>query len=70
MQRLRAAKNSGESLQRNANDVHLGLLCGQGAAGGLCVETQLHTAFVFGVEALLHQARPKTPSGSELSDLF
>ena len=41
VQRLRAAEHGGQRLQRDADDVVVGLLRGQRAAGGLRVKAQL-----------------------------
>ena len=46
------------------------LLGGQRAAGGLRVESQLPTPWVFSAESLAHDARPHAPGCSELGDFF
>ena len=70
VQRLRAAEHRGHRLERDADDVVVGLLRGQRAAGGLGVEAQLLRARVGGAEAVAHDARPQPPRGAELGDLL
>ena len=57
-------------LQRDADDVVVGLLRGQRAAGGLRVEAQLLRARVGRVEPVAHDARPQPPRRAELRDLL
>ena len=70
VQRLRAAGNSRERLDRDAHDVVLGLLRGQGRATGLCVEAQRKCLWVRRAEPLAHHTRPDATRGAELRDLL
>ena len=70
VQRLGAAEHRGQGLQRRAHDVDLGLLRGQGRAGGLGVEAQAAQRRVVDAEALAHDTGPQPARGAELGDLF
>ena len=70
VQRLRAAEHRRQRLQRDADDVVVGLLRGQRAAGGLRVKAQLLRARVGRAEPIAHDARPQPPRGAELRDLL
>src|SRR3954451_267286 len=70
VQRLRSAKDGRERLHGNANDIVVGLLRGQRAAGGLGVKTELLGARVRRAEPIAHQPRPQPPRGAELGDLL
>src|SRR3954467_2001648 len=70
VQRLGAAADRGEALQRHARDVVLRLLGGQRHAAGLRVEAEHERARVLRVEALLHRVRPHVARGAELRDLL
>ena len=70
MQRLAAAKDCGEGLNGYANDVVLWLLCGEGGAGGLRVETEHLGARILRAKAIAHDAGPQPPGGAELGDLL
>ena len=70
VQRLRSAEHRRERLHRDADDVVVGLLRGERAAGRLGVEAQLQRARIGGAEALAHEPRPQPAGGAELGDLF
>ena len=70
VQRLRAAEHRRQRLQRDADDVVVGLLRGERAAGGLRVEAQLLRARVRRAEAVAHDARPQPARRAELRDLL
>ena len=70
VQRLGAAADRGEGLQRDAHDVVVRLLRGQRDTGGLGVEAQHRRGLVAGAEALAHDPRPHPPRGAELRDLL
>ena len=70
VQRLRAAEHRRQRLQRDADDVVVGLLRGQRAAGRLRVEPQLLRARVGRAEAVAHDPRPQPPRRAELRDLL
>ena len=70
VQRLGAAADRGEGLQRDAHDVVLRLLGGQRDAAGLRVEAQHHRLRVLRAEALLHRVRPHVAGGAELGHLL
>ena len=70
VQRLGAAADRGEALQRDAHDVVLRLLGGQRDAAGLGVEAQHRRLRVRRAEALAHDVRPHAPRGAELRDLL
>ena len=70
VQRLRPAQHRRQRLQRDAHDVHVGLLRGERGAGGLRVEAEHPGARVLRLEALPHDARPQPPRGAELGDFF
>ncbi len=52
------AEHGRERLERDPDDVVVGLLGGQGAAGGLGMKSQLLSPRARGVEAPAHDARP------------
>ena len=70
MQRLRAAEHGRQRLKCHADDVVVGLLGGQRAAGSLRVEAQLLGAGVRRAEAVAHEVRPQPARGSKLGDLL
>ena len=70
VQRLRAAEHRRQRLQRDADDVVVGLLRGQRAAGGLRVKAQLLRARMRRVEPVAHDARPQPPRRAKLRDLL
>ena len=70
VQRLRAAEHRRQRLERDADDVVVGLLRGQRAAGRLRVEAQLLRARVGRAEPVAHDARPQPPRRAELGDLL
>ena len=70
VQRLRAAADGGEALQRDAHDVVLRLLRGERHAAGLRVEAQRHRLRVLRAEAVAHDVRPHPPRRAELRDLL
>ena len=70
VQRLRAAEHRRHRLHRDADDVVVGLLRGQRAAGGLRVEAQLLRARIGRAEAIFHDPRPQPPRRAELRDLL
>src|SRR5208337_4348590 len=70
VQGLRAAKNSSKGLNGGADDVVHRLLRGEGAAGGLRVETQGETARVGGFVPLGHRFVPDPASGAVLGDFL
>src|SRR4051794_12844600 len=70
VQRLRAAADRGEALQRDADDVVLGLLRGERHAAGLRVEAQHRRLRVGGPEAVAHDVGPHLAGGAELRDLL
>ena len=63
-------RDGGEALQRDAHDVVLRLLGGEGHPAGLGVEAQPQRALVLGAEALAHDRRPHPPRRAELRDLL
>ena len=64
MQRLRAAQNSGERLNRDTRDIIQRLLNCQRNSGGLRVKTHLHRARIFRAETLFHRFRPDDARGA------
>ena len=70
VQRLRAAEHGRQRLDGDADDVVVGLLRGERAAGGLGVESHLHGARRRRAEAVAHDVRPQAPRGAELRDLL
>ena len=70
VQRLRAAKDGGQGLDRDAYHIGIGLLRGQHRAGGLRMEAQHPALVVARTELLAHDARPHAARGAELGDLF
>ncbi len=70
VQGLAAAEHGRERLHRDPDDVVLGLLRGEHAAGGLGVEPQRERAPVAGAESLTHDPRPQAARGPELRDLL
>ena len=70
VQRLGAAADRGERLDRDAHDVVLGLLRGERRAGGLGVEAQPQRALVARRVALAHQLGPQPAGGAELRHLL
>jgi hypothetical protein len=70
VQRLGATQYGGQGLDGDAHDVVVRLLGGQGAAGGLGMETE-HLGFgVLGPEALFHDFGPDTTCSTEFGDFF
>src|SRR5207248_7825288 len=70
MQRLRAAEDGGERLQRGPYDVVVGLLSGERTAGGLRVEAQSPGAGVFGAIAFHHRFVPDAARGAILCNFL
>ena len=70
VQRLRAAQYGRHRLQRRADHVDVGLLRGQGGAGGLGVETQHPGPLIFRAEPVPHQFCIQPARGSEFGDLL
>ena len=70
VQRLAAAENGGESLDRHADDIIFRLLGGERRTGGLRVEAQEKRARILSSEAIAHDASPETPGRAILSDFF
>src|ERR1044072_9655730 len=70
MQRLAAAENGGQGLERGTHDVDLGLLRGEGDTRGLRVETQEPRARVLRPVALAQLLGPDPARGAILRDLF
>ena len=70
MERLRAPEDRGKRLNSNPDDVVLGLLGRQRAAGGLRVEAQLEGALILCPEPLLHYPGPQAARCSELGYLL
>ena len=70
MQTLRAAKHSGQSLKRDANDIVFRLLRRQSAAGRLRVKAKAPGTFIFRFETLFHELGPESARGSEFGDLL
>ena len=70
VERVRAAEDAGQRLDRRAHDVVVGLLGRQRAAGRLRVEAAHPGARVLRAEALAHRLRPDAPRGAELGDLL
>ena len=70
VERLRAAGDGGEALERDADDVHLGLLGLEGDAARLRVEADHLRALLRGAEPLAHQLRPHPARRAELRDLL
>ena len=70
VQRLGAAQDGGQRLERGADDVVLRLLRGESGAAGLGVEAKHHRARVLGAEAFLSDAGPHAACGAELRHLL
>src|SRR5438876_4030084 len=70
VQRLRAAGDRGERLDRDAHDVVLRLLRRQRRAAGLRVEAQRERLRVRRAEPLAHHPRPQAPRRAELRNLL
>ncbi len=70
VERLRAAQDAGERLDRGSHDVEQRLLCRQGDARGLGVEAHQHRALVLGAVGVSHLARPDAAGGAVLRDLL
>ena len=70
MQALGAAAGRRERLDRDPDDVVLGLLRGEGRTAGLGVEAERERLRVRGAEAVAHQRRPQPPRGAELRHLL
>ena len=70
VQRLRASQHGGERLHRDADDVVVGLLRGERAAGGLRVEAELLRARVRRAETVAHDPGPQPARRAELRHLF
>ena len=70
VQRLRAAADRGERLDRDAHDVVLRLLGGERRAARLRVEAQRERAWVRRAEAVAHDLGPQAPRRAELRDLL
>ena len=70
VQRLAAAQNRGQRLNRHAHDVVFRLLRGKRRAGCLRVKAQQQRPLVFGREAIAHDASPEAPRGAILRDFF
>ena len=70
VQRLRAAADGRERLHRDAHDVVLRLLGGQGGAAGLGVEAEGLGLRGRRSEAVAHDLRPQRAGGAELRDLL
>ena len=70
VERLRPAEHGCQRLERHADDVVVGLLGGERAAGGLRVEAQLLRARLGRAEPIAHEPRPQPPRGTELRDLL
>ncbi len=67
---LRAAEHPGQRLERRPDDVVVGLLDRERAAGGLCVEPAHPGPRVLCPESLPHCLGPDAASGAELGDLL
>ena len=70
VQRLRAAADGGQRLDRRAGNVVQRLARGARDARGLAVEPQPHRLGLLRAEPLLHHARPDAARGAEFGDLF
>ena len=70
VERVGAAEDGRERLQRRAHDVVVRLLRGQRHAGRLGVEPQLPGPLVLRAEAVAHHVRPDLARGAELGDLL
>ena len=70
VQRLRSAAHRRESLDRDADDVVLGLLRRESRAAGLSVETQRKRLRARRPEPVAHDARPQPARRPELCDLL
>src|SRR5947209_12496997 len=70
MQRLRAAQDTGESLDCDADNVINGLLHRERYSRCLCVKSQLHRAFVLCAKVIAHHPRPNATCGSVLGDFL
>ena len=70
MKRLRAAEYGRERLEGDAHDVVVRLLCGQGAPGGLRVESELLRPWIGRAEPIAHGARPQPARRTEFRDLL
>ncbi len=70
MQRLGAAEDGRQGLQRHPNHVVLRLLGGEGHPGGLRVEPEHPRLGTLGAEALPHEERPEAPCRPEFCHLF
>ena len=63
-------RTAAQRLDRDANDVVVGLLRRERAAGGLRVEAQAPAARILGAKAVAHDVRPQAAGGAELGHLF
>ena len=70
VERLGAAEDRGERLDRRPDDVVVGLLGGERAARRLGVETHPPGAGILRVEAVAHDLRPDPPGRAHLADLL
>ena len=70
VERLAAAENGGEGLNRHADDIIFGLLRSERRSGGLRVETQQQRTGIFCGEALLHDFGPQAAGGAKLGNFF
>ena len=70
VKRLGASEHGSQRLNGGADDVVVGLLCGEGDSCRLGVEAEPPRAGIAGVEALAHDPGPHPASGAELGDLF
>ena len=70
VKRLGATGRGRERLQRDADEIDLGLLSRQRRAAGLRMEAEHQAALVLGAKAVAHKARPHPACRSELRDLL
>jgi len=67
MEGLRTAQHGGQSLNSHADYVVVGLLGGEGAAGGLGMEAKHPAFWILGTKALTHDVSPDPPSCTKFS---
>src|SRR5512139_3677447 len=70
MERLGSAQYRSEGFIGSANDIVIGLLCGQGAARGLSVEAEHPGTRIFCHETFTHDFSPYPACRPEFCDLF
>src|SRR5215469_3048795 len=70
MERVGASQHGGQRLYGDSSYIDLGLLSGEGDAGGLGMSSQHPGARILCGVAVTHLMRPDSASGAELGDLL